>query len=94
MQLKKYLEEQQDTQRLVSVVQLIADDDSTGMEVVYPGTLEMKNDSLFFMPEQPFVKGKSYQVQTPVGSWFGGTDDVLKGDMGKQLKQQTVILNR
>lgn len=94
MRVKEYLQEQQGAESLISVVQLVADDDSTGMEVVYPGALEMKGDSLLFLPGQPFVKGKSYQVETIIGSSFGSTADVLKGDMSRQPKQQTVVLNR
>lgn len=94
MQLKHHLDEGQEIETLISVVQLIAEDDSTGMEQVCPGVLTVKKDQLLFIPEQPFVKGKSYQVQTLIGSRFGATGDILSGNVGSRIKQQSVVLVR
>ncbi|MCY1517818.1 hypothetical protein D9M68_525180 [compost metagenome] len=94
MQLKHYLDEGQETEALISVVQLIAEDDSAGMEQACPGILALKKGQLLFIPEQPFVKGKSYQVQTLIDSRFGATADILSGNVGSRIKQQSVVLVR
>jgi len=94
LQAQDFLKRGQDTEALLSVVQLIDENDSTGMEQVYPGKLEIHQDSLLFIPDQPFQRGKQYLVQTMLGSSFGTTADVLKAEMGSAPKAQARTLTR
>ena len=94
LQAQDFLKRGQDTGALLSVVQLIDEDDSSGMEQIYPGKVEIHQDSLLFIPDQPFQRGKQYLVQTMLGSSFGTTADVLKAEMGSAPKAQARTLTR
>ena len=79
---------------LVSVVQTPNNDDTVGREVVWKGTLEMSGDTLFFKPENKFVKGQTYLVQTVIGSEFGSGVDLITSDVGDHVKPQEKLLKR
>lgn len=81
-------------QNLVSVLQTPAEDDSTSMEMEWPGKLSIQGDSLIFTPEKPFEKGKDYLVQTIINVQFAGTKDIVKADVGHYVKPQQIILHR
>ncbi|WAC41749.1 hypothetical protein [Pedobacter sp. SL55] len=68
--------------------------DRATQEIAITGTMLLKNDTLAFIPNTPFVKGKTYLVQTLLNSSFGKTEDILKGDVGKTVKKQEKILLR
>lgn len=81
-------------QKLVSVLQTPAEDDSVGMEMDWPGALSVAGDSLVFIPNKPFVKGKNYLVETIINSKFASGADILKSDVGRSLKPQQKTLIR
>lgn len=81
-------------QKLVSVLQTPAEDDSVSMEMDWPGTLSVAGDSLVFIPNKPFVKGKNYLVETMINSKFASGADILKSDVGHSLKPQQKTLIR
>lgn len=80
--------------KLVSVLQTPADDDSTSMEIEWPGVLSIDGDSLVFIPTQPFIKGKNYLVETIINSKFATGEEILKSDVGHTLKLQQKMLKR
>lgn len=76
---------------LVNVFEM---DEASGMEKQVAGKLVSKGEILIFVPQQPFVKGREYEVQTLLNSSFGKSEDLLKADMGKTVKRQTKLLVR
>ena len=59
-----------------------------------PGKVTIKDDKILFIPEDPFKKGKSYLVSTPLNASFGGAKEILKGTVSYQLKPRQKILQR
>ena len=94
LQLKKNLVTDSSYQKLVSVLQTPSDDDSTGMELEWPGQLTLENDQLVYLPDTPFVKGQHYLVQTIINAHFGNKKEVLTSDIGHRIKNQQQLLVR
>lgn len=81
-------------QNLVSVLQTPADDDSLSMEVDWPGQLSVVGKNLIFKPQSPFVKGKSYLVETMISAQFASAKDIAEAKVGYQVKAQQQVLKR
>lgn len=94
LQLKKNLAVDSSYQKLVAVLQTPADDDSTSMELEWPGHLSLEQDQLIFSPDTPFIKGKHYLVETIINAQFGTKKEILSSDIGHRLKAQQQILLR
>jgi len=94
LQLKNHLETDSAYQKLVTVLQTPTDNDSTGMEINWPGKLFLKKDQLVFSPDTPFAKGKSYLVETILNSRFASAKEILKSEVGHAVKSQQQILKR
>lgn len=94
LQLKNNLPTDTQYQKLVSVLQTPGDDDSTSMEMEWPGKLVMDNDQLVFVPDSPFRKGKLYLVQTMLHADFATTKEVLHAEVGHHVKPQQQLLKR
>jgi len=94
LQLKNHLETDSAYQKLVTVLQTPADNDSTGMEIDWPGKLVLNKDQLMFTPDTPFVKGKTYLVETIVNSRFASAKEILKAEVGHAVKSQQKVLKR
>lgn len=69
-------------------------EDAAAQEVAIKGKMLLQNDTLAFIPNTPFVKGKTYFIQTLLNSSFGKTEDVLKADVGKTVKKRERTLKR
>lgn len=93
-QIKSNIAKDSSYQQLVNVYQTPADDDSTSMEIEWKGTLSLKDDELLFNPVLPFIKGKTYLVETILNSQFASGKDIIKGKVGTQIKPQQQILKR
>lgn len=59
-----------------------------------PGRLQIKEDILYFYPEAPLEKGKTYTVSTLLNTSFGAPSQVLKGQVSYQVKPQQQVLVR
>ncbi|WP_316785842.1 hypothetical protein [Pedobacter frigiditerrae] len=81
-------------QKLVSVLQTPAEDDSTSMEIEWPGRLSVAGDSLIFTPNLPFEKKKEYLVETILNARFASGKDIIKSKVGFKVKAQQQILTR
>ena len=81
-------------QKIVSVLQTPAEDDSTSMEIDYPGKLAVMGDSLVFTPNNPFVKSNVYIVETMINTQFAKGEEIVKSNVGYQLKAQQKFLKR
>ncbi len=66
---------------LISVVQLVDESDSSSIEKEVTGTIFLKNNRVEFLPNSPFLIGRSYYVTTAVGSGFGGTNDMIRSSL-------------
>ena len=93
-QLKSHINTDSAYQKLVTVLQTPADDDSTSMEVEWPGKLSIKEDHLVFTPNSPFIKGKTYLVETILNTQFASGEDIIKDRVGTQIKPQQQTLKR
>lgn len=92
--LKSNIKTDSSYQKIVSVLQTPAEDDSTSMEIEYPGNLDMIGDSLVFTPKMPFVKGKLYLVESIMNTQFAKGEEIIKSDVGHMVKAQQKFLKR
>ena len=81
-------------QKLVSVLETPADDDSVSMEREWVGKLRMIADTVVFTPDRPFLKGKNYLVETPLNMSFGDIKQVIKNKMRTAMNFQQQVLRR
>ena len=81
-------------QKIVSVLQTPGDDDTTSMEIDWPGKLAIVGDSLIFSPVKPFVKGRFYLVQTVINAQFAKSEEIIKTDVGHYVKPQQQLLRK
>ncbi|RZK60569.1 MAG: hypothetical protein EOO91_00840 [Pedobacter sp.] len=93
-QLKANIKIDSNYQKLVSVLQTPAEDDSTSMEIEWPGRLNVAGDSLIFTPTLPFEKKKEYLVETILNAQFASGKDIVKSKVGFKVKAQQQILKR
>jgi hypothetical protein len=91
--LKDNLATDSNYQRVVSVLQTPMDDDSTSMEMEWPGKLTMRGNDLVFSPDTAFRKGKQYLVETILNSKFGTVKEIITSDVGHKVKwtQKTLV---
>ena len=94
LQLKNNINTDTTYQKLVSVLETPADDDSLSMEREWPGKLVMENNEVIFKPDSVFLKGKTYLVETKLNMSFGDLDKVLKGKMSTTMSFQQQLLKR
>ena len=81
-------------QQLVSVTQIPSDNDTLTMEIDFPGKITLLGDILFFTPNQAFVKGKNYLVQTIINTKFATATEIIKAKVGHRVKAQQQVLKR
>lgn len=81
-------------QEIISVLQTPGEDDSTGMELPFPGKVNITDSTVVFTPLTPFVKGKSYLVVSYMNVKFGNTDMVLSQKLNSGMKPDQVFLTR
>lgn len=91
--LKDNLSSDSNYQKLVAVLQTPTENDSTGMEMEWPGKLTMSGEKLVFTPDTPFKKGKSYLVETIINSKFATIKEIMSAKVGHKVKlvQKTLI---
>jgi hypothetical protein len=94
LQLKSNIKTDTMYQKIVSVLETPSDDDSTSMERIWSGRLSMQGDALVFTPDSPFVKGKTYLVETQLNMSFGDFEQVIQGKMSKTMNFQQQLLKR
>ena len=81
-------------QEIISVVQTPGEDDSTGMELPFPGKVNVTDSTLVFKPLTPFIPGKSYLVVSYTNVKFGNTAMVLSQKLNSGMKPDQVMLTR
>lgn len=93
-QLKTHLNTDSAYQQLVVVLETPSDNDSTSMEIQLKGKLSLNENQLIFTPNLPFVKGKTYLVETIINTQFASGEDIIKGKVGNHIKPQQKTLIR
>ncbi len=94
LRLKKGLKSDIAYQRVVAVLQTPGEDDSTSMEVEWPGKLTMQGNQLVYTPDTTFKKGRYYLVETIINSKFASAEEMLRSDVGYNLKSEQKILKK
>jgi len=94
LQVKNAYQANADTLNMISVLIKPGDLDSIQDELEVPGKVKILGDSLVFNPDQPFLKGKEYLVESYIGVKFATAGDLLKGNGKQNLKAQRQTLKR
>ncbi|WP_412466996.1 hypothetical protein [Pedobacter sp. KLB.chiD] len=94
LQVKNAYQHKSDTVEMISVLIKPGDLDSIQDEQEVPGRIKILGDSLVFIPDQPFVKGKEYQVESYIGVKFATVGDLVTGKGRQNLKAQQQTLKR
>lgn len=94
LQVKNAYQASADTLNLVSVLIKPGDLDSIQDELEVPGKVKILGDSLVFNPDQPFLKGKEYLVESYIGIKFATVGDLIMGKGKQNLKAQRQTLKR
>ncbi len=94
-ELKKVLQDGLgEAAELVVVMETPGEDDSVTMEKEWSGKWSFSGDHLRFEPLQSFEKGKSYRVETILGTSFADWKKVIAGGMESNLPRQVQVLQR
>ncbi|MDQ0641818.1 hypothetical protein QF042_005383 [Pedobacter sp. W3I1] len=94
LQVKNAYKANGDAINMVSVLIKPGDLDSIQDELEVPGKVKILGDSLVFNPDQPFLKGKEYLVESYIGIKFATMGDLITGNGKQNLKAQRQILKR
>ena len=94
LQVKNAYQANADALNLVSVLIKPGDLDSIQDELEVPGKVKILGDSLVFNPDQPFLKGKEYLVESYIGIKFATVGDLIMGKGKQNLKAQRQTLKR
>jgi len=92
--LKNNIKTDTSYQKLVSVLETPAEDDSVSMEREWPGTLDMQGDNAVFKPDSPFLKGKTYLVETQLNMSFADIEQMIKGKVRRTMNFKQQVLKR
>lgn len=79
---------------VISILEEPDDDHSTGTELPYPGKIQVTDTTLVFKPDQPFVAGRSYLINSYMNVKFADPEMMLKGKINHGVKPEQVILKR
>ena len=79
---------------VLSVAELPDENDSTGLELPFPGKVQVNDTALIFIPIRSFKPGRSYLVTSYLNVRFGNAAMMLKGQMGHGVKPEQLVLKR
>ena len=94
LQVKNAYKANADTLNLISVLIKPGDLDSIQDELEMPGKVKVSGDSVIFSPDQPFVKGKDYVVESYIGIKFATVGNLISGNARHNLQAQRQTLKR
>ncbi|WP_316737949.1 hypothetical protein [Pedobacter aquatilis] len=83
-----------DSSNLVSILSIPNVTDSLQDEEKVSGTLKLLADSIVFTPEENFIKGKTYIVETYLGTSFADKNKLFKGKITHNLQPYVQVLKR
>jgi hypothetical protein len=79
---------------VISVIEVPAENDSTGLERPLPGKLHVTDSTIVFNPSESFIAGRSYRVISYLNAKFGSASMMLTGKLNSRVKPEQVILER
>ena len=94
LQVKNAYKANADALNAISVLIKPGELDSIQDELEVPGKIKILGDSLVFRPDQPFIKGKEYLVESYIGVKFATAGDLMMGKGKQNLKAQRQTLKR
>lgn len=94
LQVKNAYTANADSINLVSVLVRPGELDSIQDELEVPGNVKVLGDSLVFNPDQPFVRGRDYLVESYVGVKFATVGNLISGGAKHNLQPQKQTLKR
>jgi len=92
LQLRNAYAENADSNRFVNVLVQPSELDSLQDEIPIAGKVNLKGDSLIFIPAEPFKKNKSYVVESFINVKFANSEKLISGHGNYNLKPQRQIL--
>jgi hypothetical protein len=93
-QLKSMWKANPDSVNFITVLLTPGDQDSLQMEEEIFGKTLIQGDSVIFSPLTPFLKGKTYLVESYIGIKFADAGKLFKGSIKHNLVPQQQILTR
>ncbi|GGI22909.1 hypothetical protein [Pedobacter mendelii] len=93
-EIKKAYQANIDSVNFISVLLTPGETDSLQDEKNILGKIILKNDSLVFLPQEPFLKGKTYLVESYIGVKFANGSKLFKGSIKHNLEPQQQMLTR
>ncbi|WP_344852291.1 hypothetical protein [Pedobacter jeongneungensis] len=78
----------------MSVLIMPGELDSIQDELEVAGKVKIVGDSFIFNPDQPFVKGKDYLVESYIGVKFATVGNLITGSAKHNLQPQKQTLKR
>ena len=94
LQVKNAYQANADTLNLITVLIKPGELDSLQDETEVPGKVKFIGDSLVFSPDQPFIKGKAYLVESYIGVKFATVGNLISGSGKQNLRAQRQTLKR
>ncbi|MBB4109207.1 hypothetical protein [Pedobacter zeae] len=94
LQVKNAYQAKSDTLNLISVLIKPGELDSIQDELEVTGKVKILGDSLVFNPDQPFIKGKDYLVQSYIGVKFATIGNLITSSAKHNLQPQKQTLKR
>jgi len=83
-----------DSANLISVIALPGELDSLQDEIAVKGNYALRGDSIIFKPNQPFIKNKTYLIESFIGAEFATVNKLILGTIKQNLQPQKEILKR
>ncbi len=93
-QVKNAYHTNPDSVNFISVLLTPNETDSLQNEEYIAGYTKLQGDSVLFVPEEPFLAGKSYLVESYIGVKFADGGKLLKGTIKHNLEPQQQVLKR
>ncbi|MGN7990462.1 hypothetical protein ACTJKC_24200 [Pedobacter sp. 22226] len=94
LQVKNTYQANVDTVNIMSVLIMPGELDSIQDELEVAGKVKIVGDSLIFNPDQPFVKGKDYLVESYIGVKFATVGNLITSSAKHNLQPQKQTLKR
>jgi len=94
LQVKNAYKDSSNALSMVTVLLKPGELDSVQDELEVPGKINVAGDSLIFNPDSPFVKGKTYVVESYIGVKFATVGNLISGNAKQNLQAQRQTLRR
>ncbi|MFC4212083.1 hypothetical protein ACFOWA_12860 [Pedobacter lithocola] len=93
-EIKKVYQANPDSVNFISVLLTPGETDSLQDEINISGKTILRGDSIIFLPDKPFLKGKKYLVESYIAVEFANGSKLFKGTIKHNLEPQQQMLQR